>query len=302
MEKKKSVSFVGPVILILGGVVLLMNTLGILEWDIWWSILRLWPIFVVALGLDLLIGRRSLAGALIAALLVVLMLVGAFWLINSDLAASGLPSQSIRQPLNDATQAQVIINPAVGVLRIDALPESADLVEGEIRLSKGEEVSQNLTQTAGRATYTLETTEGSWDPFTNTWNENRIWDLGLSPAPALQLNATLAVGQTELDLSGLNLDALDTSMGMGQIEVILPEQGRAQAKIGQGLGVVVVTIPRGMAVRINAGTAMVVRDLPDDYQKQGDNVYTSPGYATAQDRVDLDVSLAIGLLTVRYAD
>jgi hypothetical protein len=302
MEKKKSVSFVGPVILILGGVVLLMNTLGILEWDIWWSILRLWPIFIVALGLDLLIGRRSLAGALIAALLVVLMLVGAFWLINSDLAASGLPSQSIRQPLNDATQAQVIINPAVGVLRIDALPESADLVEGEIRLSKGEEVSQNLTQTAGRATYTLETTEGSWDPFTNTWNENRIWDLGLSPAPALQLNATLAVGQTELDLSGLNLDALDTSMGMGQIEVILPEQGRAQAKIGQGLGVVVVTIPRGMAVRINAGTAMVVRDLPDDYQKQGDNVYTSPGYATAQDRVDLDVSLAIGLLTVRYAD
>jgi hypothetical protein len=302
MEKKKSVSFVGPVILILGGVVLLMNTLGILEWDIWWSILRLWPIFIVALGLDLLIGRRSLAGALIAALLVVLMLVGAFWLINSDLAASGLPSQSIRQPLNDATQAQVIINPAVGVLRIDALPESADLVEGEIRLSKGEEVSQNLTQTAGRAIYTLETTEGSWDPFTNTWNENRIWDLGLSPAPALQLNATLAVGQTELDLSGLNLDALDTSMGMGQIEVILPEQGRAQAKIGQGLGVVVVTIPRGMAVRINAGTAMVVRDLPDDYQKQGDNVYTSPGYATAQDRVDLDVSLAIGLLTVRYAD
>lgn len=302
MEKRKSVSFVGPVLLILAGIVLLLNTLGIWEWDIWWTILRLWPILIIAAGLDLLIGRRSLAGAIIVAILVVLILVGAFWLMGSDLATGGLTTQTIRQPLNDATQAQVTLSPAVGVLRVDALPESANLVEGEIRLSKGEEISQDSSLAGETATYRLETTEGSWDPLANTWTQHRIWDLGLSPAPSLQFNADLAVGQSKLDLTGLNLDSLETSMGAGQIAVILPEQGRARAKISQGLGIVEVTIPRDMAVRINAGTAMAVRDLPDDFQRQEDNLFTSPGYATADDRVDLDVSLAMGVLIVRYAD
>jgi hypothetical protein len=302
MEKRKSISFVGPVLLILAGIVLLLNTLGIWEWEVWWTILRLWPILIIAAGLDLLIGRRSLAGAIVVAILVVLILVGGFWLIGSDLAAGGLTSQTIRQPLNDATQAQVTISPTVGVLRVDALPESANLVEGEIRLGKGEEISQDFSLSGDTATYKLETTEGSWDPLANTWSQHRVWELGLSPAPALQFNADLAVGQSELDLAGLNLDSLETSMGMGQIVVILPEQGRAQARISQGLGIVDITIPRGMAVRINAGTAMAVRDLPDDFQRQGDNVFASPGYATADDQVDLDISLAMGVLTVRYAD
>ena len=302
MEKRKSISFVGPVLLILAGIVLLLNTLGIWEWEVWWTILRLWPILIIAAGLDLLIGRRSLAGAIVVAILVVLILVGGFWLIGSDLAAGGLTSQTIRQPLNDATQAQVTISPTVGVLRVNALPESANLVEGEIRLGKGEEISQDFSLSGDTATYRLETTEGSWDPLANTWSQHRVWELGLSPAPALQFNADLAVGQSELDLAGLNLDSLETSMGMGQIVVILPEQGRAQARISQGLGIVDITIPRGMAVRINAGTAMAVRDLPDDFQRQGDNVFASPGYATADDQVDLDISLAMGVLTVRYAD
>jgi hypothetical protein len=302
MEKRKSVSFVGPVLLILAGIVLLLNTLGIWEWDIWWTILRLWPILIIAAGLDLLIGRRSLAGAITVAILVVVILVGGFWLMGSDLAAGGLTSQTIRQPLNDATQAQVTLSPAVGVLRVGALPESANLVEGEIRVSKGEEISQDLSLAGETATYRLETTEGSWDPLANTWSQHRVWELGLSPAPALQFNADLAVGQSELDLAGLNLDSLDASMGMGQIAVILPEQGRARAKISQGLGIVDITIPRGMAVRINAGTAMAVRDLPGDFQRQGDNVFASPGYATADDQVDLDISLAMGVLTVRYAE
>lgn len=302
MEKRKSISFVGPVLLILAGIVLLLNTLGIWEWEVWWTILRLWPILIIAAGLDLLIGRRSLSGAIVVAILVVLILVGGFWLLGSDLVAGGLTSQTIRQPLNDATQAQITISPAVGVLRVDALPESANLVEGEIRLGKGEEISQDFSLSGETATYRLETKEGSWDPLANTWSQHRVWELGLSPAPAVQFNADLAMGQTELDLAGLNLDSLETSMGMGQIVVILPEQGRAEAKISQGLGIVDITIPRGMAVRINAGTAMAVRNLPDDFQQQEDNVFTSPGYATADDRVDLDVSLAMGVLTVRYAD
>ena len=50
---------IGPVILIgLGSVFLLIN-LGVLSWSVWTVIFRLWPVLLVAAGLDLLLGRRS---------------------------------------------------------------------------------------------------------------------------------------------------------------------------------------------------------------------------------------------------
>jgi hypothetical protein len=67
------------------------------------------------------------------------------------------------------------------------------------------------------------------------------------------------------------------------------------------MGGITIVIPEGMAVRLDPGTAMVLRLLPDDFQKR-DGVYTSPGYATAENHVDLKAGLAMGLLNVRYAE
>ena len=50
----------GPVFWIgLGGVFLLTN-FGILGWDAWSVLFRLWPLLLVTAGLDILLGRRSL--------------------------------------------------------------------------------------------------------------------------------------------------------------------------------------------------------------------------------------------------
>ena len=38
-----------------------------------------------------------------------------------------------------------------------------------------------------------------------TATNDRVWELGLSPAPALQIQADLAVGEADLDLIGLAL-------------------------------------------------------------------------------------------------
>jgi len=36
------------------GLILLANTLGYLSWSVWWNILSMWPLLLVAAGLDLL--------------------------------------------------------------------------------------------------------------------------------------------------------------------------------------------------------------------------------------------------------
>ena len=83
MANKKSnrSSPLGPVLLILIGGILLLNVLGVLDWSIWWSLLRLWPILLIAAGLELLLGRWWW-GSLLSTILVVAVVVAALWLTS----------------------------------------------------------------------------------------------------------------------------------------------------------------------------------------------------------------------------
>ena len=300
-EQSRRISLVGPLILIGLGIILLLNNLGILEWSVWEVILRLWPVLLIAWGLDLIIGRRSIWGSLLALVLIVALLAGALWLFGAGIGTGRVvAAEEIRQALDGATQAEVVIAPAVGTLYIEALPESANLVEGAIRLGSGERATPEFAVEGETATFTLRSEGMAFGPFVGSWDDQRGWDLGLNPDVPLQLKVSLSVGESDVDLTGLTVSDLEVSMGVGQTTVILPDEGRFRAKIEGAIGQTIVVIPEGMAARIHVDTGLAGRQLSDEYQRHGD-VYTSPGYESADNRVDLQVSQAIGNVTIRHS-
>ncbi len=299
-EQSRRVSLVGPVILIGLGIILLLNNLGILEWSVWEVILRLWPVLLIAWGLDLIIGRRSIWGSLLALVLIVALLAGALWLFGSGIGTGRVvDAEEIRQALDGATQAEIVIAPAIGTLHVEALPESANLVEGAIHLGNGERATPEFAAKGETATFTLRSEGVAFGPFVGSWDDQRGWDLGLNPDVSLQLEISLGVGKSDVDLTGLTVSDLEVTMGVGQTTVTLPDEGRFRAEIDGAIGQTIVVIPAGLAARIHVDTGLAGRQLPDGYQRHGD-VYTSPGYESADNRVDLEVSQAIGNIAIRH--
>lgn len=291
---------VGPAILTGLGIVFLLNNLGILSWTIWETLLRLWPVLLVAAGLDLILGRRSIWGSLLAIALTFAVLGGALWLSGTGVGSAQAPrSEEIAQPLGEADQAELTIDPAVGRLAIEAASDSPNLVEGTVDLARREELALDFAVQGQRATFTLRTERASFGPFTTGWAGQRLWDLQLSPRVPLRLKANLGLGEMDLDLSELTLEGLDAELGLGQTIVTLPKQGRFEARIEGAIGQTVVVIPEGLAVRMRLDTGITGRQLPDDYRCV-DDVCTSPDYETADHRVDLEVSQAIGNLVIRH--
>ena len=299
-QKRRRVSLVGPVILIGLGVVFLLNNMGVLAWSVWEVIFRLWPILLIALGLEIILSRLSAWGSLLALVLTVVILAGALWLIGPDIGTGqAVAGEEVRQALGGATRAEVVIEPGIGALYIEALPESANLVEGVVSVGRGQSVKRHFAVAGKTATFTLRADGATFGPFTG-WADRWSWELGLAPEVPLELEIGLGVGLADIDLTGLTVDDLKVSMGVGRTTVILPEEGRFYAKIEGAIGETVVVIPAGMAARIRVDTGLAVSDLPDGYQQRND-VYTSPGYASADDRVDLEVSQAIGKVTIRQS-
>jgi len=54
MTRRPAAGFVIPLVLVAAGVLLLLNTLGVLPWESWSEVGRFWPVLVIAVGLSIL--------------------------------------------------------------------------------------------------------------------------------------------------------------------------------------------------------------------------------------------------------
>ncbi len=89
MKPTRRASALGPLFLITVGIVFLLNNLGVLDWSIWQSLVRLWPILLIAAGLDLLIGRRSVLGFVIAVGASLALVLGGLWWLAARAGGPG---------------------------------------------------------------------------------------------------------------------------------------------------------------------------------------------------------------------
>ena len=77
-------SLFGPLLLIALGIVFLLSNLRVLQGDIWETILRLWPVILIVVGLDSIYKREGLVGAIFIIGLGVVFLLANFGLLAVD--------------------------------------------------------------------------------------------------------------------------------------------------------------------------------------------------------------------------
>jgi len=286
----------GPIFGIGLGLVFLLSNFNMLAINPWVMLLQIWPLFLVAIGLDIAFGRRSIWGALVAAGLIIALLAGALWYFGADIAKGRIASDEIVQPFDGATQAKLEIKPVVGSLVVSVLDDSKNLVEGSVNRFKGENVRQEFDVKDGLGTFKLYTSD-SGIIYPSGPQTDATWKLGISPQAPVDMDANLIVGEMTLDLSDLRVEALNAQIVIGRTIVILPEKGRFSASIEGVIGAINIVVPEGMEVSINSDLGLANLQTPTGYFKSGDQT-VSPGYANAENKVDLQVSQVIGLVSI----
>ncbi len=296
MEREnRHVKLVGPTILIGIGVILLLNNLGYLTWS-FWDILNLWPILLVAAGLELLVGRRSLLGSLISAIIVLGLIAGGIWFVGtSDFTRTNAQAIEIREPRGDITSARVTLSPAVAQINVTALNDSGNFVEGTVLHRPNERVTDSFT--GGNAARLNVKTSGSVGGVMGPGGRY-AWNFGFHPDVKLDLNIDAGMGDVNLDLRALTLESVNVNAGMGAVTIKLPNTGKFAVDVDSGMGTVVIEAPASLGVRLQTEAAIVGHNLPAGYT-QNNNRYTSPTYNTAENRADIQVDLGLGSITIR---
>jgi hypothetical protein len=285
----------GPVFAIGLGAIFILSNFGLLGWNAWTTLLRLWPLLIIAIGIDILFARRAVWLSFIWVLVVFALITGALWLAGvGPLRGQPLESESIRWPLADASQAEITIAPAVGQLSLVALEDSSDLIAGQVAGADLRGTRNEYQILNGQAIYSLQSQNAVVLPGQAAWN----WELGLAPQIPLDLETALGVGEMDLELADLTLSALEVSQGVGDVRIELPA-GNYQVEISQAIGQLVLILPPDTQVRLEVSRAISSFTLPPGFERQGD-FYYSPNFDSSADTILIDLSQAIGSISVQY--
>lgn len=297
--EKRQASLFGPIVLIGLGVLLLLSNFGVLNFNLWELLFRFWPLFLVAAGLDLLVGRRTNSGALVALFIIIGLVLGGIWLgyVQSN-AFEAVTGQTLNQGLEGAQRAEITIESSISQMQITAGAPATQLVEGAVSLHNNEELKTDFGVEAGVAHYTLKSDSQSFILPSFGRREDGLWDLHLNAATPTNLSISTGVGSAKLDLSQLTLTGLDVSTGVGEVEITLPVQGVLDAAIEGGVGRIVVLVPDTVAAQISADAGIGSVNVEGNYLHLGDE-YISPNFDGAANRVTLAIGGGVGPVTVR---
>ncbi len=293
--------WVGPLVLLGLGTVLLLGNLHYLQYSGFAMILRLWPILLVAIGLDVLFGyRRSIWGNLIR-IFVGLLLVGAIvWLAAlSPYFSLGMKSTSFEQKLDNATQSDLRFTIAVGELNLSGGADADMLVSGTAGLPKEMTLDPDYSApTSGKSSLTL---AGNGVVIVPINTATSPWDFDLNSDIPIELSAEMGVGEMRIDLSDTQVTNIDTEMGVGQTTVTLPSGMDVEATISGAIGELVIRVPKGCDVLIKTDKAIVGSTIPDGYVRDED-IIRSPDAKVGADKITLNVELAIGSIVIQEID
>lgn len=300
MNTQPRPSFLWPLALIGGGALLLLQNFNLLPPGTLAALVQLWPIFLVLLGLDMLIGRRSTWGAALMLLISILVVTGALvWaaLRATHYTASG-PQPIVQYPY-EAESARVIVNFRVGELALSALSDSLNLMEGEAQNGPGETLTQAyaVAENVGQLTLTQQHS-AVLGPFLSGQITPTQWLIRLSPKFPLELDIDTGVGSARLDLTGLSLTELTLDTGVGQTSVIFPDHGAMQADLSTGVGEVILTIPENLPTRITVNSGLTSLNIPARFAQAGD-IYTTTNFSTTGDYLEVRLDAGVGSVTIQ---
>ena len=240
-----------PIMLIGLGLLWLMSSVGLLPGTDPSILFQLWPLILIAVGLDLLWGRRSPETGGIIALATLLLLLVFMW-VGPALGLGGgqVVTERFTEPVDGASSAQVELNLSSAVTRVFALEDDDQLVDAEMRHAG--RIDFSASGTDHRSIRLAYSSLGPGATFLGLGADLR-WDIGLAPEVPIDLRVDGRSGATTLDLELLALRSLVLDAGSGATALALPAtDARYLVDVSGGSGAIRVSAADQSALDLSA--------------------------------------------------
>jgi hypothetical protein len=256
----------------------------------WWLV---WPVAWIVVGFILLMsttGRLGVEpGDLIARWWPLIPIgIGVWFLVASIWPGRATPVESLSIPLDGVPEASVRIRFGAGQMSLGRAAAGM-LVSGTC--SGGVHLIRR-----GPGVVELEPDlNGGWPG----WDRPYAWQVDVTGEVPLDLWVESGAARAVLDLGDLQLRRLDLRSGASETTLRLPRAaGMTVVKAETGAASLTVEVPAGVAARIRSRMALGTTQVNEARFPRTADGFASPDYATAGNRVELDLQGGVGAIKV----
>jgi len=283
-----------PLFVILVGVASLVTSIIDRQTGRWsvWSLT--WPVVWIGVGIVLLLSTTGqLAagpGELIAEYWPWLLVgLGVWFLIGAFVPGGRPPDEALEIPLRDVSGGTVRVRFGAGTLE-STLAAPGHLVDGRFL---GGVIHREL----GPGIVELEQDTSYGMPWLH---RESTWTLGLTREIPLDLKVEAGASRTRLDLRDTKVRRLELKTGASETTVMLPRTaGQTDVKAEAGAASVTFVVPADVAARVHGVVALGRINVDESRFPRFGNDYQSSDYASATNRVDLEINGGVGSIRVR---
>lgn len=302
--------FVGTVLILLGLIVFL-NNIGVLPWDLWIRLILLWPVLLIAFGLRIAFPKGPLA--LLSGLVLVLAVVFAiaypeyFDIVQTE-RVSGTSSQVLERGVGEASFSVRVGASNIEVDCSDAYSSEAagKLYLAEYSVFADRQPVLNYSVSNNKAYVRFEPTKKSvnlrfgW-PFSRNVGIGENMKIWLNPKVVWELDLDMGASKLNADLSGLSVSRLDINSGASDIDIELGNRFKhSVVSVTAGASSVRISIPRDAGVKVILDSSLTSTNLKELDFVERDGVYLSPGYSYAVNTVDIEFSSGVSRFVLEW--
>ncbi len=260
-------NFFWGVLIVLAGVLLLLDNMGLLPRNAWSLI---WPLGLVLLGLWFLFGVRLFRGK--------------------------VETQQLTIPLEAARQVDLTVGHGAGRLEIGAHNRAGDLLFGTF--DNG--VESSVHRNADHAEVKLRPLHDLI--FHGVAASGGLtWRVLLSSEVSYRMKIQTGASESKIDLTDLLVSDLRVETGASSTSLTLPARaGFTSVKVESGVAEVNIYIPDGVAAQIHVAHGLSSVNIdPNRFPRSGGDYFATPGYESAPNRAEIRVETGMGAVNIR---
>ena len=272
------------ILLLLLGALLLLQTTGVVSWSLWLELWRFWPVFLIAGGVSIMLGRRF---PVLTSLVVVFLLVGAVGAAAFFVDAESFVVTEFVEPLDGTEFLELEVEFGGGELLISDLPAgSTDLLLATLSgPGSNAEVVSKVSRSGNRAEVKLGNAQSSF------FNLAIGRKLDVKIARDVEILLAIQSGASDISIDLEQLQVTELLMAAGAVSATLVTPAVADftiASVDVGAASLKITVPEGVAARIDVDAGLARVDVADRFPKV-DGIHESPDYDKAMHRLALDI-------------
>ncbi|MDH4222086.1 MAG: DUF5668 domain-containing protein [candidate division Zixibacteria bacterium] len=291
------------VILTSVGLVLLLNNLDYVDWAVWLSILSLWPVLLIAIGIEKLFARTVLSFlALLSPVLLLLAILGPayFYLDYQGKPDSPAKTFNLEKGMDfPYKKGYASLDFKTGKLLMSSSQDK--LITADLDYWTREPLFiHNYSEQDSTVRLNVNDVDRSWKGwFKDGFNKNRHWNIYLSDKIPWELEIENDVMSGDLDFSELILEKLTLDLDVSNLKVKLGNRAKyLNATIEADISKLVLLLPRTARVKLEKDATLSSTEFKNITLDRSREKYWTYDSDSADSRIEIQLRGDISKLEI----